>query len=193
MFGQGHSTIAHDSTHLVLENDGCLEVLGGILGNRFTGENMKKATLFALIFGLISVAVVIGVVFSPSQCPNEVDEFIECQMKNHGILGVQVAVVDGNSGDLLFEQAYGFRDNSESTPVTTRDAFMLASISKTNVAVALMLLQEKGWLKVTDDVSSIVGFEIRNPAHPNVPITLHHLLPHIESQDSRNETFISQG
>ena len=70
---------------------------------------MKKNIIRGCSVGLI-VVVLLGIFLYPSPCPTDLDEFIECQMKQNGILGAQFAVVDGKSGDLLFEKAYGFTD-----------------------------------------------------------------------------------
>jgi D-alanyl-D-alanine carboxypeptidase len=50
--------------------------------------------------------------------------------------------------------------------------FMVASLSKSVSGVAIMQLVEKGLLNLNDTLSSILGFEIKNPYYPDVPITV---------------------
>jgi len=56
--------------------------------------------------------------------------------------------------------------------IDNKTVVRIASLSKSFATVGLMQLVEKGKISLTDDLSSIFGFQIRNPYHPNVPITL---------------------
>jgi D-alanyl-D-alanine carboxypeptidase len=56
--------------------------------------------------------------------------------------------------------------------------FMVASLSKSVSGVAIMQLVEKGLLNLNDTLSSILGFEIKNPYYPDVPITVEMTLCH---------------
>ena len=57
----------------------------------------------------------------------------------------------------------------------------VASVSKLATAAAVMRLVEQGRLSLDADVSGPLGFPLRNPAHPDAPITLRHLLSHTSS------------
>lgn len=63
-------------------------------------------------------------------------------------------------------------------PVTIDDPARVASISKLVVAIAVMRLVEQGKLGLDRDVSDYLGWNVRNPAFPDVPITLRALLSH---------------
>jgi CubicO group peptidase (beta-lactamase class C family) len=56
--------------------------------------------------------------------------------------------------------------------------FMLASISKTVTATALMQVWELGNIDLDADVNEVLPFPVRNPAYPSRPITAHQLLTH---------------
>jgi CubicO group peptidase (beta-lactamase class C family) len=62
--------------------------------------------------------------------------------------------------------------------VTIDDPARVASISKLVVAIGVMRLVEQGKLDLDRDVNDYLGWRIRNPAFPDVPITLHALLSH---------------
>ncbi|MBU1081149.1 MAG: beta-lactamase family protein, partial [Spirochaetes bacterium] len=66
-------------------------------------------------------------------------------------------------------------------PVTADTRFRVASISKPFVGVACMLLVEEGLLDLDADVSAYLGWPLRNPAFPELPITPGMLLSHVSS------------
>jgi len=52
------------------------------------------------------------------------------------------------------------------------------SCSKSFSAVAIMQLVEQGKLKLNDTLSNVLGFEVKNPHFPEVPITVEMILSH---------------
>lgn len=62
--------------------------------------------------------------------------------------------------------------------VTADDPVRIASISKLVVALGVMRLVEAGTLDLDRDVSDWLGWRLRHPDHPEVPITLRLLLSH---------------
>ena len=62
--------------------------------------------------------------------------------------------------------------------VGTDDPVRVASISKLVTAIAVMRLVDERRLKLDQDISSYLGFQVRNPAFPDRPITLRHLMSH---------------
>jgi len=70
----------------------------------------------------------------------------------------------------------------ECVQALTPDALLrVASISKLIVALATTRLAARGALELDEDVSTYLGFQLRNPAHPDVAITLRQLLSHVSS------------
>ncbi len=65
-----------------------------------------------------------------------------------------------------------------SRPVTIDDPARVASISKLVVALGAMRLAEQGKLDLDRDVGSYLGWQVRNPAFPDTPVTLRQLLSH---------------
>jgi len=102
----------------------------------------------------------------------------------HAIPSLQVAVVRG--GEIVYAQSFGHRyidpqDSSKNLPVNNQTRFRVASISKLVVALGAMKLVEQGRLDLEADVSEYLGFRLRNPAFPQVPILVHSLLSHTSS------------
>jgi CubicO group peptidase (beta-lactamase class C family) len=61
------------------------------------------------------------------------------------------------------------------------DPVRIASISKLITAIGVMRLAEAGTLQLDTDVSARLGFRLRNPHFPDVPITLRLLMSHRSS------------
>lgn len=78
-------------------------------------------------------------------------------------------------------RATGIADPRSGRRVTIADPVRIASISKLVTAIALMRLVEAGVLDLDADVSDRLGYRLRNPAFPDVPITLRLLLSHRSS------------
>lgn len=82
---------------------------------------------------------------------------------------------------ILSSTTRGHADLAAHRAVTVDDPVRIASVSKLVVAIAVMRLVEQGRLKLDADVSSTLGYPLRNPHHPTVPITLRLLLSHRSS------------
>lgn len=64
--------------------------------------------------------------------------------------------------------------------------FRIASVSKQFTVFTLMQLVEAGKIRLDDDVSCCLGFSLRNPAHPDTPITVRMLANHTASLRNGN-------
>ncbi len=82
-------------------------------------------------------------------------------------------------------QVHGFADKAAGRKVTADDPVRVASISKLVTALAVMRLVEAGKLDLDADVSGYLGWKLRNPAFPDVPITLRLLMSHRSSLTDR--------
>jgi len=82
---------------------------------------------------------------------------------------------------LTSARSAGLADVAAGREVTIEDPVRVASISKLVVAIGVMRLVEAGKLDLDADVSTLLGWEVRHPAHPDVPITLRLLLSHTSS------------
>ncbi len=82
-------------------------------------------------------------------------------------------IIDSGAGGLA-HRASGRR-------LTPSDPVRVASISKVAVALGVMRLAEQGRLDLDRDISSWLGWRLRNPAFPDRPISLRLLLSHRSS------------
>ena len=79
----------------------------------------------------------------------------------------------------------GFADAAANRAVSVDDPVRIASISKMITTIGVMRLVEQGVLDLDTDVSRWLGYRFRNPAFPDVPITLRLLLSHRSSLTDR--------
>jgi CubicO group peptidase (beta-lactamase class C family) len=83
-------------------------------------------------------------------------------------------VLVARGSDMLFSKAYGHANREEQTPNTAATKFRVASITKQFTAAAILLLEERGKLKIDDPVKKYL---------PEAPaswdrMTIFHLLTH---------------
>ncbi len=111
--------------------------------------------------------------------PSELDAFILEQMEVGRIPGLAASVV--RDGEIAWSAGYGWADIEAGRPATPDTEFLLASVSKTVTAVALMQVWETGAFELDDDVDQHLPFAVDNPSHPGEPITVRQLLTHTSS------------
>ncbi len=79
---------------------------------------------------------------------------------------------------IVSTRAQGLADIAAGREMTAEDPVRIASISKLVTAIGVMRLVEAGQLELDADVSRWLGWQLRNPAFPDAPITLRLLLSH---------------
>lgn len=99
----------------------------------------------------------------------------------HPLASLSVLAI--RDGKPVYQRQFGFRriDSSNASGNRATDAntmYRIASISKLITALGVMRLVEDGALKLDADVSDYLGYPLRNPYFPRVPITLRMLLTH---------------
>ena len=97
-----------------------------------------------------------------------------------------LGVVLYRNGQEVYSHFMGSRrfltpDGTAAEPITRDTRFRIASVSKQFSIFTLMQLVEAGKLRLDDDVSRYLGFSLRNPAHPDTPITVRMLASHTSS------------
>jgi CubicO group peptidase (beta-lactamase class C family) len=93
--------------------------------------------------------------------------------------GLSAAVVRGS--EVVWSRAWGLANIAAGRRVTPDTLFMLASVSKTVIATAVLQAIEEGLFELDTDVNDVLPFSVRNPVHPDVPITVRELLTHTSS------------
>lgn len=100
----------------------------------------------------------------------------------------EVGVAFDRNGELA-SFADGIADPQSGRRVTIDDPVRVASISKMVVAIGVMKLVEQGRLELDRDVTAYVGWNVRNPAFPERPVTLRMLLSHTSSVRDHDDQY----
>lgn len=100
-----------------------------------------------------------------------IDTYITAEVVSHSFRG---AVLVGVNGKIVFKKAYGMANEEWNVPNTTTTKFRIASLTKQFTAACILLLRERGQLKVRDPISRYL------PGLPQAwqSITIHQLLTH---------------
>ena len=108
------------------------------------------------------------------------DKKIERWMEKECVPGFAACIVKGDR--IVWSKGYGMANLTNNVPFTPdQTLFQIASVSKTFTATAIMQLRDKELFELDDDVNTLLKFPVRNPRHPDKPITFRHLLTHTSS------------
>jgi CubicO group peptidase (beta-lactamase class C family) len=137
---------------------------------------MKRA-IYALLFALLIAAAPGGGKTSsqtragkPTDLEAKVDAYVRPFLEIKGFSG---SILIASKGRVLLRKGYGMANYELDAPNTPQTKFHIASISKSFTAAAIMLLEERGLLSVSDPLSKYI------PDYPEGDkITIHHLLIH---------------
>ena len=104
------------------------------------------------------------------------DRFVTRLMRRHRIPGLSLGIAKG--GRAVVSRGYGFRDRERGLPATPATVYGIASMTKSFTALAVLQLEDKGRLRVTDPVvRHLPEFRTPDPRWTR-KITLHHFLTH---------------
>jgi CubicO group peptidase (beta-lactamase class C family) len=113
---------------------------------------------------------------TPQNQTSALDQAIQVEMSKDGLPSLAACIIKADK--IVWQNFYGFSDVAAKQAPTEATAYLLASISKTVTATAVMQLWEKGQLDLDKDINAYLPFKIRNPQYPDAPITTRHLLTH---------------
>jgi CubicO group peptidase (beta-lactamase class C family) len=150
---------------------------------------MKRRIVLASLIVVVIFTVVFATlkqrgVFLPNY-KNDIDRFMKSRMTFMEVPGMAAGVVEPEG--VVWEGYYGTYD--EEHPVSEDTMFMIASVTKTVVATAIMQLWEQGFFDLDDDINETLDFDVRNPSHPGTAITFRHLMIHRSSIHDRYPFF----
>lgn len=99
----------------------------------------------------------------------QVEDFYDSALDHPSFSG---SFLVAKNGEIIFERYKGYADFSKKMPITEKDAFHIASISKTFTGMAVMRLFEEGRLQLSDTLAKFF------PNFPYQGITVQMLLSH---------------
>ena len=136
--------------------------------------------LFTFSFGLLMLTAAFPAESRAQRLTGaQVADSIRTYMEECRTMGLATVLFKGD--DILYMNALGWRDKKGGDPLDVNDIFKIASMSKSFSAVSILQLIDEGKLSLEDDVSDLMGFPVRHPKWPDIPITLKMLLSHTSS------------
>jgi len=136
---------------------------------------VPSASLAGEIFAALPEFEVTSAVLGNSAA---VMDAVDAAAQKYGADGVQVAVVE--NGKVTFSYAYGWA-TVNTDRMTIDHKLRVASISKVAVGLTAMLLREQGVIDLDESIGTYWGMDVKNPNHPDTPVTIRSLLTHTSS------------
>ncbi len=83
--------------------------------------------------------------------------------------------------EIVWSNSYGWSKLWLWQKARTDSVYLVGSVTKTVTATALLQLYDHGYFDLDDDVNDYLPFSLRNPNHPDIPITFRMVLTHTSS------------
>ncbi|HEC94354.1 MAG TPA: class A beta-lactamase-related serine hydrolase [Thermoplasmatales archaeon] len=149
----------------------------------------KRLPVFLIITCLIGVNIVSTIRVTAENKPSQLnncfhddasfDRLMETLIKIGHMPSLSACIIKNDN--VVWTKSYGLYNIDQEKQATENTLYMIASISKTITATALMQLYEQGLFDLDDDVNNYLPFSLRNPRYPNESITFRMLLSHRSS------------
>jgi len=112
---------------------------------------------------------------------DEIDDEIIQLMKEEEIQSISACLIKDDN--IIWSKGYGFYNKIPRKKPTLNTIYTIGSISKSFTATTMIQLVENKSYNVSlgDDINKFLPFEVRNPNHPDKPITIKMLLSHHSS------------
>ena len=116
----------------------------------------------------------------------DLDKQLTSMIGDEGVQVPALGVIVYKNGKKVYSKFVGRRyidpqNKANDLPMTGDSRFRIASVSKQFTAFTIMQLVEQGKMNLDADASQYLGFKLRHPAYPQVPITVRMLLSHTSS------------
>jgi CubicO group peptidase (beta-lactamase class C family) len=132
-------------------------------------------TTRALLLAILAAATTAGAQPTPDFA--EARRLVREGMARDSVPGLAVGVARG--GTVLWEEGFGWADRERRVPATASTPFALASVTKTFVATAAMLLHERGRLDLDRPANDYLGAaRLWSPAWDPAGATVRRLITH---------------
>ena len=106
----------------------------------------------------------------------KIEAFVQRQMAIWKIPGISLVIVKGDQ--TVYQKGFGFSDLEKKEPVTATTLFELGSASKSFTGLAILQLEDKGMLKLTDPVDKYIPWLKMKFQGKEVPVTIGNMLYH---------------
>ena len=103
-----------------------------------------------------------------------------------------LSVLAIRNGDVVYEGQFGQRSVEQNLPANAQTLYRIASVSKLVTAIGFMKLVDRGDINLDADVSTYLGFTLRNPNAPEQAISSRMLLSHTASVRDASDLIVTQ-
>ena len=131
----------------------------------------RFATLACVCALVVSSTWAQSAASSPPEIRTKVDEYVTAAMTVYGFSG---SILVAQNGQPIVSKGFGMANMELAVPNTPQTVFRLGSVTKQFTAMAIMILQERGKLRVSDPACQYLA---ECPAAWR-PLTVRHLLTH---------------
>lgn len=106
---------------------------------------------------------------------SDFEAYISVEMNRQKIPATAVLIFKNDN--ILYEKYFGQSNIEDETPLESNHVFLLASISKTITATALLQLYDQGYFQLDDTINDFLPFQVNIP-NTSTDITFRMLLTH---------------
>lgn len=146
----------------------------------YSDHRLDRRMFLELTGGFALQSLVMPAAWAVSTADPPIDNYFEDLLREQHVPGIAVAII-GQHGT-AWSRGYGYADLALRTEMSPEKTIInIGSVSKTITATAVLQLCEQGKLSLTEDVNTWLPFPLRNPFHPETPITIWQLLVHRSS------------
>ena len=139
---------------------------------KFTYMSYFDKFCISIVLSVCLILPAIGQQNRYSAINTKVDSFISVQLAEKNIVGLSLGVM--REGKIIYANGYGYANLEHKIKATDSTVYLMASVTKTFVAVATMMLAEKGTILLDDSIGRYVS---GLPSHWNI-VTIRQLLSH---------------
>ena len=139
------------------------------------------------------MSVLILLLSGLAQADDRLQQLLEGTATTPALSGLQISLMEAGKPTDAIALGFAQRTANGAEPLRVDHKIRIASISKLVVALGVMRLVERDQLSLDVDVSSYLGWRLRNPQFPEQPITLRSLLAHTSSIRDADRYFIGAG
>lgn len=145
----------------------------------FRNQKHVLAILFLLCINLFA---------SGQTKETEMTKVLTNALQETPIPGMVVSMISKDS--ILYQNGFGYANIESKVKYTPKHIQNIGSVSKTVIGISLMKLVERKLINLDDPVNQYLPFQVTNPYHPTVPITIRHLATHTSSIKDRLPTYL---
>jgi len=131
--------------------------------------------------GLLAIGCAVDPVTSPPSALATLDRELAAIAADPERPLASLSVLAIRHGEVVYSRQFGRRHIDPDKAADAATLYRIASISKLVATIGALRLVDEGKLALDADIGGYLGYRVRNPHFPDVPVTLRMLLTHTSS------------